>query len=96
MSKSPGCLAAGYGSAISTGATGYLTGQKPAGPEAAAALRALRDDLALRVVLASRHCAARVPGARAVLAHAAARAFAHEFCLPGEIVVPPGSREPRS
>ena len=96
MSKSPACLAADYGSTIPTGAAGHLTGQKPLHPATAAALRALRDDLALRIVLTGRHSATRVLRAWAVLADAAARDFPRGFCLPGGIVVPRESREPRS
>jgi len=81
MSNPLTCLVTGYGSAVPADAAGYLTGRKP-GPAAAAALRALRDDPGMRIILASRHSATRV-----------LRAW---FCLPGGVVVPGGSREPRS
>jgi hypothetical protein len=50
MSSPPTCLAAGYGSTISAGATGRLIGRKPAGPEAAAALRSLHDTRGRRII----------------------------------------------
>ena len=53
MSSSPTCLAVDYGSTISTDAIDHLIGQKPVDPAAAAALRTLHDELALRIILAS-------------------------------------------
>lgn len=53
MSSSPSCLAVDYGSTISADAIDHLIGQKPVDPAAAAALRTLHDDLALRIILAS-------------------------------------------
>jgi HAD superfamily hydrolase (TIGR01549 family) len=53
MSSSLICLVTDYGSTISAATIDHLIGQKPVDPAAAAALRALHDDLALRIILAS-------------------------------------------
>jgi HAD superfamily hydrolase (TIGR01549 family) len=53
MSNPVTCLVTDYGSTISADAIDHLIGQKPVDPEAAVALRALHDDLALRIILAS-------------------------------------------
>jgi HAD superfamily hydrolase (TIGR01549 family) len=52
-SNPPTCLAIDYGPTISTRAIDHLIGQKPVEPEAAAALRTLRNEFGLRIVLAS-------------------------------------------
>ncbi|WP_395111342.1 HAD family hydrolase [Actinomadura sp. SCN-SB] len=53
MSSSLSCLVTDYGSTISADAIDHLIGQKPVDPAAAATLRTLHDDLALRIILAS-------------------------------------------
>jgi hypothetical protein len=91
MSNPLTCLVTDYGSTISADEIDHLIGQQPV-DSAAAALRTLHDDLGLTIILASRYSATRVLLAWAVLA----RAFPHEFCLLGGLVVPRGSRELRS
>jgi len=53
MSNPLTCLVTDYGSTISADAIDHLIGQKPVDPAAAAALRALHDDLGMRIILAS-------------------------------------------
>ncbi len=53
MSSSLTCLVTDFGSTISADAIDHLIGQKPVDPAAAAALRTLHNDLALRIILAS-------------------------------------------
>lgn len=52
MSDPLACLVTGHGSAIFAGAAGCLTGQEPAGPDAAAALRTPHDDAGLTIISA--------------------------------------------
>jgi hypothetical protein len=54
-------IALDNGGTITTGAIDDLAGQKPVDPEAAASLRTLHDDYGWRIILASKHSAARDP-----------------------------------